>query len=284
MSEPYMPVYINGALVPADQALVSAFDRGFMRGDGLFETIRAYNGVPFMLKEHLARLDHGFEVLRFPVKSKDLDLKAAVDETLRASGFNSARIRIQVTRGAGSTEFTTHADTEPTVVVSVQPTVDKPWPSPLKAIVPTIRRDEKSPLASVKTINYVPSLLARMEAEDFKADEAILLNYAGNVAEGCASNVFLVQSGVLMTPDLASGVLRGITRMVLIKIARDFGIPVEEKPISLEVLENADEVFMTSSVREVAPVSMLNGRRVGKGTFEIAERLYKEYRRRAEGQ
>lgn len=282
MSEPYLPVYINGALVPTDQAMVSAFDRGFMRGDGLFETIRAYDGNAFMVDDHLARLDRGFEVLRFPVRSADLNLKAAIEETLRASGLKSARIRVQVTRGAGSTEFTTQADTEPTVVISAQPTADKPWPSPLKAIIPTIRRDEKSPLSKVKTINYVPSLLARMEAEDQDADEAIFLNYAGYVAEGCASNVFMVQSGVLITPDLDSGVLSGITRKVLIEIAQSLDMPFEERPILPTQLAAADEIFMTSSVREVAPVCLLNGKTVGIGTFSVAEWLFKEYRKRVE--
>lgn len=282
MSEPYMLVYVNGAMVPADLAAISVFDRGFTRGDAVFETVRSYGGKAFRLDDHLARLDYGLDVLRFPLRSADLGLKAAVESTLGASGLESGRIRVQVTRGIGTTEFNTRVDTQPTVVVSVQPVVDKPWPNALRAIISTIRRDEKSPLAFVKTINYVPSLLARMEAEDAGAHEAILLNHAGFVAEGCASNVFIVRSGVLMTPDLPSGVLAGITRELSIEIASDLGMPCVEKPIEPALLETADEIFMTSTTREIAPISTLGGRQVGKGTFEMAGRLFEEYRRRAE--
>lgn len=275
MAESHLPVYINGALVPAEEAKVSAFDRGFMRGDGLFETMRAYGGRVFRLDEHLARLDHGLEVLRFPVRSADLNLKEAVQETLRASGLESARVRAQVTRGIGSTGFTAQSESAPTVVVSVQPITEPP--RPLKVIVSRIRRDELSPLAGIKTINYVPSILARMEAEEAGADDAIMLNYAGLVAEGCASNVFLVCSGALLTPDLDSGVLPGITRQVVLEIAADLPVPAAEKPIEPALLASADEIFLTSSTREIAPVATINGKRVGRGTHDMAESLAKHF-------
>ena len=281
MSEPYLPVYVNGVLMPVDEARVSVFDRGFTRGDGLFETMRAYGGRAFMLDEHLARLDRGLETLRFPVRTADLDVEFAVKETLRAAGLKSARVRAQITRGVGTTEFTARADAPPTVVVSVQPITDQPL-RPLNVIIASIRRDELSPLAGIKTINYIPSILARMEAEEAGADDAILLNYAGFVAEGCASNVFVVRSGTILTPDLASGVLPGIVRKVVLEIASDLGIPASEQPIEPALLESADEIFLTSSTREIAPVAVLNGKQVGKGTSEMARLLEIEYRKRAE--
>lgn len=282
MAEPYLPVYVNGDIVTADEARVSVFDRGFMRGDGLFETMRSYGGKLFRLDDHLARLDHGMEVLRYPMRSADLDIKAAALETLRASGIPNARVRVQITRGVGATEFTSRVDTEPTVIVTIHPLAEGEH-SPLNVIVSSIRRDQLSPLSGIKTINYVPSLLARMEAERAGADDALLLNYAGFVAEGCASNVFLLRNGELITPDLASGALPGIIRRTVLEIAADIGLPAVERPVELSELKSAAEVFMTSSVREVAFVGAIDGAPVGQGTHDVAERIRREYRLRAEG-
>lgn len=281
MAEPFLPVFINGSIVPADEARISVFDRGFMRGDALFETLRTYGGRIFRLDEHLARMDQGLDMLHYPARTTDLDLKAAAEETVRASGLESARVRIQVSRGAGSTEFTIRTDTPPTVVVTVQPLVEHPM-KPLNVVIASIRRDERSPLSRIKTINYIPSLLAKLEAENAGADDAILLNYAGNVAEGCVSNVFIARDGVLMTPDLSSGVLPGTVRQFVMEIADESGIRVQESPVNPEQLYTADEVFMTSSTREIAPVEAVDGRRIGQGAHEIAQLLAREYRKRAE--
>lgn len=276
-----LPVYINGKLLPADEAMVSVFDRGFMRGDGLFETLRSYGGRIFRLDDHLARLDHGLDVLHYSVRSADLGLKTAVLDTLKASGVENARVRVQVTRGTGTTEFSTASNSVPTVLVTVHRIANAPV-RPLNVIVPSIRRDQMSPLSGIKTINYIPSLLAKTEADQAGADDAILLNYAGKVAEGCTSNVFLVRGDELLTPDLASGVLPGIIRATILEIAPSLGLKVTERAIDLSELESADEVFLTSSVREVAPVVRLNGRSVGNGTSPVAEMLEREYRRIAE--
>ncbi len=281
MAEPYLPVYLNGEIITADQARVSVFDRGFMRGDGLFETLRSYGGRLFRLDDHLARLDHGMEILHYDMTSADLDLKAACETTLRASAVQDARVRVQVTRGVGSTEFNAHNEGVPTVLITVHPIVSK-TSKPLDVIVASIRRDQMSPFASIKTINYLPSILARREAEVAGVDDAILLNYAGNVAEGCASNVFLVKDGVLVTPDIASGALPGIIRVTILEIARDLGIPAFERTVAPGELERADEIFLTSSAREVAPVETIDAKRVGHGSHEIAEKLEREYRARAE--
>jgi len=276
----YLPVYVNGVIVPEDQARVSVFDRGFTRGDGVFETLRTYGGRPFRLDRHLARLDRGLEVLRFAQRSADLGLAAAVESVVRASGLASARMRVQVTRGAGSTAFSTAADTPPTVVVTVHP-LDETATEPIRAIISSIRRDHLSPLAGIKTINYIPSILARMEAEDIGADDAIMLNYAGMVVEGCASNVFVVRDGALFTPDLASGALPGVTREAVLQIAADLGIPSEERPIDIEFLTSADEIFLTSTTKEVVPVATLNGKQVGQGGHEVTKLLAGEFHNRA---
>jgi len=276
-----LSIYINGKIVPEDEARVSVFDRGFMRGDGLFETMRAYGGRVFMLNEHLARLDRGLEALRFGFRSADLDLEEAVVETVRANNLASARVRAQVMRGVGTTAFTARADTPPTVVVSAMP-LGEDLQEPLKVIISSIRRDERSPLAGIKTMNYLPNILARMEAEDAGADDAIMLNYAGHVAEGCSSNVFLVRSGKLITPDLASGVLPGITRQVVLDIASKMGVPTVEKEVDPELLFSAEEVFLTSSTREIVPVARIDGREVGRGGYELTSALAAAYSKAAE--
>lgn len=279
----YLPVHLNGQIVSADEAKISVFDRGFMRGDGLFETMRTYGGKLFKLHQHMERLDHGLELLRFSVRSSDLNLEAAAEELVRVSEIDSARVRVEITRGAGGTGFTTHVDTTPTVVITVHP-ITEPQCGPISVIMSKIiRRDEKSPLSSVKTINYVPSIIARMEAEDAGAEDAILLNYAGNVAEGCASNIFVYRDGSLITPDLASGVLPGIIRQTVIEIAKDLAIPFHEKPVEPELLFSAEEVFLTSSTREVAPVSTIDNCRIGKGSHKMAALIEREYLKRAEG-
>jgi len=281
MSKPNHPVYLNGEIVPADRAKVSVFDRGIMRGDGLFETMRTYHGRIFKIEEHLARLDRGLEALRYPVRLAGLGLKAAIEETVHVSGLESARVRAEVTRGTGSGKLTAHTNTPPTVIVTVEPIIDTPF-KPLDVIISSIRRDEKSPLSGIKTINYVPGILALMEAEDSGADDAILLNYAGNVAECGTSNVFIMREGVLITPDLASGILSGIVRQTVIDIAGKLGIPAEERQVAPSELDSADEIFLTSSGREIAPVRNLNGRPVGSGLHEMAERMQAEYRLLAE--
>jgi len=232
---------------------VSAFDHGFLLGDGVFETVRVYAGEPFALDEHLARLCASAGVMGIPVPG---GLEAAAHEVLKANELSDARMRITITSGGGPAGLARGAG-PPTALVLALPLTA--WPPVSTAIVSRFRRDEHSPLAGVKTTSLAHGVIALAEARDAGADEALLLNMAGNLCEATTANVFLVHDGVAATPPLDAGCLAGITR------AHVLGLGAEERTMSGADLRQADEAFLTSSTREVQPLVAINGRPVGGG-------------------
>ena len=248
-----MKVWLDGRLVDEQAASVSTFDHGLLLGDGVFETLRVYSGEPFALDEHLARLHSSAAVMGIPVPD---DLGAAAHEVLRANQLSDARMRITLTSGGGPAGLARGAGS-PTALVVTLPLAA--WPPVSTAIVSRFRRDEQSPLAGAKTTSLAQSVIALAEARDAGADEALLLNIAGNLCEATTANVFLVRDGIAATPPLDSGCLAGITR------AHVLGLGAVERTLSRDELSQADEAFLTSSTREVQPLVAIDGRRVGTG-------------------
>jgi branched-chain amino acid aminotransferase len=255
--------HVNGELVPADDATVSVRDRGFMYGDAAFETLRAYGGSIFEWEAHADRLRDTCELLGIDHGLADADLRGRIDETLAANDLDDAYVKLSISRGVQPGKLTPGPATDPTVVVYV---ADLPrsgvgsqpvWDGP--ATVRTVERrrvpDEAIP-ARAKTHNYLDGILARLDAPD--ADEQLVCDAEGFVAEGATSNVFFVREGTLHTPSLDGPILPGVTRRVVLELAASAGVPFEEGSYRPGEIRDADEAFLTNTTWEVRPVERLD--------------------------
>ncbi len=260
-------VYFNGALMPRGKARLSPFDRGFLYGYGLFETMRSYGGRVFRLDRHLARLMRSAQKLGLAVVLDPVELERAIYDTLTANKLSDARLRLTVSAGEGERRLVPPASGKATIVV-VAEEIDIPsyiYQEGVTAAIVSLRRNSQSPLLGVKSLNYLDSLAAHSEAQARGADEAIMLNERGLVAEGSTSNIFLAAAGKLLTPSLGSGILPGITREAVLELAHALGIAAVEGEIPQSDLPQADEVFLTNSVREIVPVVTVDGNAIGSG-------------------
>jgi len=283
-----MQYHVNGDLVPEDEATVSVRDRGFMYGDAAFETLRVYGGDPFEWDAHRERLAHTAETLGFGDAVPD-DLRERVAATLDANDLSEAYLKLSVSRGVQPGKLTPGRDVDPTVVVvcAELPRGGRDgastWDGP--ATVQTVRTrrvpDDAVP-ADIKSHNYLNGILGRLElrrsaGEGDPADECLLRDIDGNVAEGATSNVFFVTENGLRTPSADLDLLPGVTRDVVLDLARDEGFPVETGTYSLDALRNADEAFLTNSTWEIRPVETVDGIDVGAGPMtKLLQRLYDE--------
>jgi len=261
-------IYFNGHLVPRAEAKLSPFDHGFLYGYGLFETMRAYEGHIFRLDRHLTRLRCSAESLGLRAKLDAFDLENACVETLQANKLKDARVRLTITAGEGDMTPDLSTCSNLTVLVAARNFVPLPperYEQGFKAALSFLRRDSQSPLSRLKCTCYVSNILARMEAKAAGCDEAIMLNELGYIAEGSTANIFLVSEGELSTPSLESGILPGITREVVLEIARDLNIKMVERQVELGELSGAEEAFVTNSIIEVMPLTRLNGEPIGTG-------------------
>ena len=260
---------VNGLITPADEARVSILDNGFTFGDAVYETLRTYGGRPFALPRHLRRLRASAARLGFGLPEGDADLASTLDTLLERSGNVESFIRLIVTRGVGDISYHFERVKGPTVVMAVKPFEGFPashYADGIALTLVSVRRNHRQALdPAIKSNNLLNNVLAVREAQAKGAVEAILLNQDGHVAEGASTNVFLVKNGVAATPPLEAGILQGITREVVLELARETGAPVREDTVSPEALRQADEIFVTSSTREVMPACVLDGRPVGSG-------------------
>ncbi|HEY82931.1 MAG TPA: hypothetical protein G4O01_06540 [Dehalococcoidia bacterium] len=283
-------VYLSGALIPRSQAKVSVFDHGFLYGYGLFETMRAYRGQIFLLERHLKRLLDSAAVIGLGSGLADIDLRKACLDTLQANGLEEARLRLTVSRGEVASFPGSGAEATPTVLITARSYAPLPAPKyaqGFKALVASLRRDSQSLLSCLKTTNYLLSILAKMEAEAAGLDEALLLNERGFIAEGSISNVFFVAGSSLITPPVASGILPGVTRGVVMELAPTLKLKVNETEVRLEDLERFDEAFLTSSVMEIMPLVEIDAGEkkitIGAGKpGEITKRLMAAYKEMVE--
>jgi branched-chain amino acid aminotransferase len=246
-------VWLNGSLVDPDTASVSVFDHGFTVGDGVFETLKTIDGVPFALRRHLERLRHGAERLGLDVPLSDPALRAVVAEVVEAAGLADARLRITVTGGVG-TPGTGRSGGQPTLVVAAGPL--DPWPAETTAITVPWPRNEMAALAGVKVTSFAENVHALAEARKVDASEAIMPNTRGNLCEGTGTNVFAVVDGVLLTPPLMAGCLPGVTRALVLEVVPE----ADEADVPMPSLAEADEVLLTSTTRDVQPLRALDGR------------------------
>lgn len=278
-----MWVYVNDRFVPKEEAVVSVFDHGFLYGDGVFETLRAYQGRVFQLAEHLARLERSASTLGIALLVPRDRLADLVRESLTRNRLQEAYLRITVTRGPAEIGLDPALCKAPTVVIVAKPF--QPYPEwfythGVSVIVAQTRRNPPASLPPhVKSLNFLNNILAKMEATAAGAHEAVLLNHQGEVTEGTISNVFVVQGGRLRTPTVECGILAGITRNVVLGIARELGIPTDETHLTVDDLTGAEECFLTSTTQEVLPVTTVEGRRIGEGRpGAITRQLHASFR------
>ena len=265
-------LWVAGEPVAAAEARIDPRDRGFTLGDGLFETVRAAGGEPVRLAAHITRLRAGARTLGIPVPATDADLGAAIYRTLaanRLSGAAGAVVRLTLTRGVPERRgLPPDPDPAPTLVIAADPFTGYPphfYERGMKAITSGTPRNERSPLANVKSLSYLENVLARREAERAGADEALLLNTSGDLCCARAANLFLVFEGVLATPSTHSGALPGTLRAEVLGAAPELGLSAEERRVAPEELRRADEAFLTSALLEVAPLVSVDGSPVGSG-------------------
>jgi branched-chain amino acid aminotransferase len=272
-------VWMNGRLVRGAEASVSVFDRSFLLGDGLFETMRAIGGRLFRMERHLARLHRSADRLRLSPPAGADELAAAIRETLAANHLTDAAVRLTVSRGVGSPGPGIQGAETPLCVIAARPFqgYSDHWYRPgATAITSSAIKNERSLLAGLKSTSYGEHVLARVEAADRGVDEALLLNTRGHLVEGSSTNLFVVIKGCLHTPDPSSGCLPGVTREALLELARAAGLAVREAPLLPAALAGAEEAFLTNSLLDVAPLAGVDGRRIGMGCAGPATRLLAE--------
>ena len=274
-------VYLNGSLVAREEARGSPFDRGFLYGYGLFETMRSYVGRVFRLDRHLARLMHSAGKLGLASQLDPVELEQAIYRTLEANKLLDARIRLTVAAGEGERGLSPPPSGRLTILVVAEKLTlpSQIYHQGIRAAIVSPRRNSQSTLPQIKSLNYLEGFIAHSEALALGADEAIMLNDRGYISECSTSNIFLVVTGKLLTPSMDSGILPGITREAVLELAHDLGIEAIEEEIPPSDLLRADEVFITTSVREIVPVVMGDGRPVGSGKpGEVTSRLMASYK------
>jgi len=265
-----MQVYVDGEFYPKSQAKISVFDHGLLYGDGVFEGIRAYNGVVFKLEEHVDRLFQSAHVMTLQIPLTKEQTAKAVVETLRKNKMKDAYIRLVVTRGVGDLGLDPRKCPKATVIIITGAIVLHGNEAKTKGITALISWVRRHPVDAtsheIKSLNYLNSVMAKIEANSAGVDEAICLDKGGFVSEGVGENIFIVKNGKLLTPPVCSGALPGITAQVVAKIAQKLGYELSESNLTPYQLFNADEAFFTGTAAEIVPIREVNKRQIGNGS------------------
>ncbi len=275
-------IYLNGEIVPKEEARVSVLDHGYLYGDGIFEGIRAYNGRVFKLDEHIDRLYKSAKTIMLDIPHTKDEIKEIILETIRANNLKDAYIRLVISRGEGDLGLDPRKCPDPTVVIiasEISLYDNQLYEKGLSVVtVPTRRNGPEMVNPRVKSLNYLNNIMARIEANMQDAPEAIILNSQGYVAECTGDNVFIIEGNNLVTPPKFAGILEGIKRQVALNIGEQLGLNVKEELFTRYDLFNADEAFLTGTAAEVIPVVEVDKRQIGNGkpgkfTKEIIERF-----------
>ncbi len=264
-----MKIYIDGKYLEEADAKISVFDHGLLYGDGIFEGIRAYNGRVFRLKEHIDRLFYSAKAILLNIPLTHEQMVKAVVETCRQNNLREGYIRLVVTRGIGTLGLNPNRCKNPSVIIiadKIQLYPKEMYDNGLDIVtVPTTRNLHNSLNPAIKSLNYLNNILAKIEANNSNVEEAVMLNAEGYVAECTGDNIFIIKGNQLLTPPLSAGALYGITRGVVMDLAREEGMQVSEPNLTRYDLFNADECFLTGTGAEMIPVVKIDGRVIGNG-------------------
>jgi branched-chain amino acid aminotransferase len=275
-------IYIDGNYYPKSQAKISVYDHGLLYGDGVFEGIKAYNGIVFKLKEHIDRLYRSAHTIMLQIPVTKEDMIKIVLETLRKNNLRDSYIRLVVTRGVGDLGVNPRRCLKPTIIVITDTIAlhkSEAKEKGLTAMLSWVKRDPVDATThEIKSLNYLNSVLAKIEANINEVDEAICLDKNGFICEGVAENIFIVKNGSIYTPPSCSGALPGITAETVMKLAGKLGYEIVEGNITPYELFNADEVFFTGTAAEIEFVREINKRQIGKGTLgPVTKRVMEEF-------
>jgi branched-chain amino acid aminotransferase len=281
-------VYVNGRIAKATEAVVPVYDHGFLYGEGVYETLRTYNRVPFLYDRHTRRLRQSAEALHLDVPFDDETLAKWIGETVAAAGeMEEAYIRILLTRGVGELNYDPKSTPAPSLVIIVKPM--DPTPARMEtdgiaiSLVPILRNHPGSVNPLIKSNNLLNNALAMQEAYRRGGEEGLMCNYRGEISECSQSNFFMVRNGVALTPKSRAGLLEGVTRAFLFEVGQDVGIEVRDETLFPKDLETADEAFITSTTRELSPVTRIDDRVLGTGKpGPVTMKLLEGYRKRAQ--
>lgn len=281
-------VYVNGKIARAEEAVVPVYDHGFLYGEGIYETLRTYNHVPFLYDRHMRRLRASAAHLQLDVPFTDEMLLGWINDTVAAAGeMREAYIRVLLTRGVGELTYDVRATPVPSLVIIVKPLEEPPARVfsdgiPI-SLVPVLRNHPGSVNPLVKSNNLLNNALAMQEANRRGGEEGLMCNYRGELSECSQANFFMVRGGVALTPKSHAGLLEGVTRAFLFEVGKDIGIEVRDETLFPRDLESAEEAFITSTTRELSPVTRIDGRPVGSGKpGPITMQLLNAYRKRAQ--
>jgi len=279
-----MQIYIDGQFFSEQEAKISVFDHGLLYGDGVFEGIRFYNGKVFCCDEHLERLYHSARAILLDIPLSLQEMKKALLETVKRNQLSDGYVRLIITRGKGSLGLNPSSCPKPTVIIIASTVALYPkeaYEKGLVVITCATRRMGPAALSPmIKSLNYLNNVMARLEALHAGADEGLLLNEQGFIAECTADNIFVVKKGVVMTPPASSGALAGISRAVAIQLALDMGLEVKEVPMTCYDVYTADECFLTGTAAEIVPVISLDRRKICSGQpGPITQELMKQFKK-----
>jgi aminodeoxychorismate lyase len=272
-----MIVFLNGRFVPEEQAVVSAFDRGFLYGDGLFEAIRIFNGKPFRWQQHLERLQRGLEFLKFSSPYSAAELRGFAEELVAQNKMPDSLLRLTISRGVGKRGYSPIGANSPSVVLSLHPVAAAQSSNPPRwsLITSNVRLPAHEPLAQFKTCAKIPQILARAEADTAGADEALLLNNEGFVVEASSSNLFWLQDETVCTSPLPAGILPGVTRSVVLELCSKLRLAAHESNIVPKQLAQTDGVFLSLTSAGIVECASLDGNALARS--ETAHRLSSAY-------
>ncbi|KKO20732.1 MAG: aminodeoxychorismate lyase [Candidatus Brocadia sp.] len=270
-------IFLNNAFIEETAGKLQVLDRGFLYGDGLFETLRVYDRKPFRLDAHFTRLVNSARYFDIPFRYTAQNLQQIIEELLTRNGLQNAYVRMTLSRGFGMNGLITAGICQPTFLIHTKPLTAYPaslYKTGVSLVISSVRRSTTCPIAKHKTLSYLTNYLIKKEAVDQGAHDALIMNTENHITECAVSNVFIVERNAVITPSLKANLLPGVTRGVIMELCKENGVPVTEELFGLERVLAADEVFLTNSLMEVMPVSKINEHPIGKLVPDVITSLF----------